>query len=649
MRTILFGCALGLQSVAGAAAAQIPLALTPPGSVVSPRLASAQALTAEELSSSPRIFGAVWAADGRSIVYASNESGRINLWRQAIDGGPARQLSQSNEVQFNPVTTADGKWVIYQSDKGGGEIYDLHALSTVTGKTEQLTATPDVDESRAVMGADSRLIAFSHRLKTGDSANIAVMDLETRTPRILTDETGTGLQWTVAAVARDGSFLVANRSDWSLTVSEVYRISIASGEAQRLTPAGVYARATALSPDARNVALYMGTDAGVHQAALLDLDTKKTTILAPSPWEQSSGRFTPDGRGVLVVSNVDGRDEIKLVDLASRKARLLPLPAGVNSDGLMPLFSPDGNRILFPHMSGSATGDYWTYERKSGKTAKVTALSKLDSAQLPKTSIVHYRSHGGLTISAVLWMPYNLKRDASAPAVVLAHGGPTGQTRDVFDRTASGLASRGYVVLAPNFRGSTGYGKAFLEANLMDLGGGDLQDLVEGAGFLKQTGYVDPRRIGITGGSYGGYLTIMGLAKTPDTWAAGVEMFGIVNWSTMWQHGAPQNRRYQKTLLGDPAEHPEVYERASPLTYLHQVKAPLLILHGANDIRVPKIEAEQVAQVLSKRGSVVEAHYYPDEGHGFFKRENQIDSLRRMLAWFDRYLMQRPAGSGVKP
>jgi len=251
---------------------------------------------------------------------------------------------------------------------------------------------------------------------------------------------------------------------------------------------------------------------------------------------------------------------------------------------------------------------------------------------------VHYKSFDGTVISAILWLSFNLERNGKNPGIVLPHGGPTGQTLDTFNRSVIALVSRGYTVIAPNVRGSTGYGLAFQKANFQDLGGGDLQDEVYAAKFLTATGYIDPKKIGITGGSYGGYMTLMAIGKTADIWAAGVEQFGIVDWYTMLQHEDPRLQEYEKSLLGDPVKDRAVYEAASPIKYLTNAKAPLLVLQGENDIRVPKEEAEQVVSILKNAGKTVDVHYYPGEGHGFAKRENQIDAIRRMIDWFDRYL-----------
>jgi dipeptidyl aminopeptidase/acylaminoacyl peptidase len=200
------------------------------------------------------------------------------------------------------------------------------------------------------------------------------------------------------------------------------------------------------------------------------------------------------------------------------------------------------------------------------------------------------------------------------------------------------FASRGYLVLQPNFRGSTGYGKAFQDANIKDLGGGDLEDVVAGAKFLVETGYVHPKRVGITGGSYGGFMTLMALGKRPDVFAAGVNQYGIINWYSMWENAVGGLREYQRALVGDPVADKAAYDAQSPMTYAKNIRAPLLNLQGENDARVPKGQTDEVVKLIKAQGGVVDAVYYPAEGHGFTKIENQEDARRRTLEWFEKYL-----------
>jgi dipeptidyl aminopeptidase/acylaminoacyl peptidase len=222
--------------------------------------------------------------------------------------------------------------------------------------------------------------------------------------------------------------------------------------------------------------------------------------------------------------------------------------------------------------------------------------------------------------------------------VVIPHGGPTGQTTDAFNGRAELLASRGFVVIAPNVRGSTGYGMEFQNANIKDLGGADLKDEIAGVDFLKATGFIDPKRVGIWGGSYGGYMTLMAIGKAPEIWSAAVDEYGILNWLSMLEHEDPRLQEYEKSLLGDPVKDRAVYEASSPLKYIRNETAPLLVLQGDNDIRVPREEAEQVVSILKAEGRTVDAIYYPEEGHGFVKREHQQDELTRSVAWLEKYL-----------
>ncbi len=295
---------------------------------------------------------------------------------------------------------------------------------------------------------------------------------------------------------------------------------------------------------------------------------------------------------------------------------------------------------MLSHESSVEPVDFWVYDLASRKPRQLTysVIASLNSAPRPPSQLVSYKSFDGKTISALLWVPFNLKRDGSSPALVLPHGGPTGQSRDYWSPRNAAFVSRGYICIAPNVRGSTGYGIEFQKANYQGLGGGDLQDEVYAAKFLEATGYVNPKKIGITGGSYGGFMTLMAIGRSPDVWAAGVELFGMINWMTMLQHEDAMLQEYEKSLLGDPVKDRATYDAASPITYIHNMNAPLLVLQGDNDPRVPKEEAQQVVELLKKDGKTVDAHYYANEGHGFAKRENQIDSIRRSVEWFDKYL-----------
>lgn len=624
--------------------------LTDPRSIVSPQKPDAAPVPIADLFFTRSSWFATWTPDGQ-VVMSTDLTGRTNLWRVPGSGGFPLQLQQSEDKSFYPTATPDGRTLLYASDIGGREIYDIYAIPAAGGAAVNLTASPDAsDTGPFAVSPDSSLLAFNRRVATEPNTLVAVMTLADRSVRILSRETQVGIYWAVRAFSPDGRFLYANRGNAGQTESSVWRFDVASGEATQIAGGKdhPYEAMGDLSPDGTQATLTSENAAGLRQAVLLELSSGKRTPMAPAPWPQEAGRFSPDGRMALAITNADGRDEVHAFDIASRTAHRLPLPEGKVSDwvGTLPAFSPDSRKLLFPHSSGGSPFDYWTLDVASGSTQRLTSLglASINADTLPRTSIVRYKSADGTVISAVLWMPWNLKRDGSAPVVVLAHGGPTGQTFDEFDRTATALASRGYMVIAPNVRGSTGYGRAFEQGNRRDLGGRDLEDEAWAAKFLVASGYANPKKIGITGGSYGGFMTVMAVARMPDFWAAGVEAYGIVNWNTMWERGSPALREYQRGLIGDPAKDAGVYTRVSPLTYLGDTKAPLLVLQGANDIRVPAHEAEQIVDLLKARGKTVDAKFYPEEGHGFLKRENQIDAAERTVAWFDTYLKGKVDG-----
>jgi dipeptidyl aminopeptidase/acylaminoacyl peptidase len=651
MRQFLFRAFLSLFAMAGAQAQRMagnaivegvpPRELTDPQSVVSQRLAGAEPVPLADLFFVRGGGAGIWIPHADAIVISTNITGRFNLWTVPTKGGFPLQLTQSDNAQSGLVASPDGKWIVYCSDHGGNEIYDLYATPASGGTVIDLTNTPDVDEKGAYFSPDGSVLAFTRRPLTESSDNIALMDFSTHRVQQLTHEEEKDHKWAVAAFAHDGKSILANRTNAMETESEVWIIDIASGRQTRLTPPEKFNQAADISSDGRYVALTTETPSGVRQAALLDLRDKSVRTLKSDLWRQSAEYFSPDGRTLVFRSSVDGRTTLSKYNIASGKSELLLLPDGYNTQASDQTgFSPDGSSILIAHQASNTPFDFWIVDAKTGSARQLTrlGLASIYSARLPKAEIVHYKSYDGTVISALLWMPFNLTRNGKAPGVVVPHPGPSTQAVERFDRTAVALASRGFVVIAPNVRGSTGYGRAFENANYKDLGGGDLKDEVAGRQFLVDTGYVDPKRIGITGYSYGGFMTLMAIGKTPSLWAAGVEEYGIIDWQELLLHSDLPDRQYEMSFLGDPEKDKDVYTASSPLTYIKDATAPLLVLQGENDTAVTKDQAEKVVEVLKSNGHTVDAHFYPDEGHGFTKRENQIDALERTVEWLEKYL-----------
>jgi len=621
--------------------------VTDPHSVVSAGDAAAHALSIDDLYYTRSVGGATWSPDGKEVAFTTDLTGRTNLWKVQAAGGWPLQLVQSNQRQYGAAWSPDGKWIAYQQDLDGNELWDVFVVAGDGGDPVNLTNTPNVREESPRWSPDGKAIALNIKDKAATSYDLATLDFATRQVRNLTHERAPDHSWISVAWSPDGRTLYATRYEVSFQDADVYAVDVATGRQTNLTPhkGKVLVFASSLSPDGKTLLVTSNEHGGYQNVALLDIATHKLRWATDTQWEASAGDFSPDGASFSYTLNADGLVDAYLVDSATLKAKKLPTGGGANGfPGNPGSFSPSGAKLLLSHQSSVQPTDLWIYEIASGHLERLTrsAIASVVTAPMPKSQVVHYQSFDGKLISALLWVPVNLKRDASNPAVVLPHGGPTGQTDDRWNPLVAALVSRGYLCIAPNVRGSTGYGLAFQKANYQDLGGGDLQDEVYASRFLQATGYVNSRKIGITGGSYGGFMTLMALGRTPDEWAAGVELFGIINWMTMLEHEDPQLQQYEKSLLGDPVKDRRAYDAASPITYLHSAKAPLLVLQGDNDPRVPREEAEQVVDILTKDGKTIAAHYYANEGHGFAKRENRIDAARRTVEWFDKYLKGAP-------
>jgi dipeptidyl aminopeptidase/acylaminoacyl peptidase len=638
--TIIVWCAFALVSFAAYADGPAERKPTDPMAVTSMHGPASVPLPVEALLTTTRIGGITLSNDGRMLAYTSNASGRPNLWLMRADGTNAHQLITSNDRQMGARFTHDNDAVIYSQDSGGNEYYDIYVVAVNGGEPRNLTNTADISENVDEFSPDGKLLAISVKPKAAPATNLAVMQWPGGAIRQLTHEADPKASWSENAWSPDGRFLYATRSI-GIDDSDIFRIDVATGASEQLLKhtGKQLISISDISRDGRTLLVTSNANGGYENAALLDLATKKLNWLTRTQWSAGGVAFTPEGGTAVVVLNADGRISTRFIDLKTMQQSERGVPPGLNTPAASPTpFLPDGSMLLSHEDSSHPEELYRLAPDNSLTQITHNANEALQHIVLPKSQLVTYRSFDGRLISAFVWVPFNCMRDGKAAAVVMPHGGPTGQTIDSFNGRAELLASRGFVVIAPNVRGSTGYGMEFQNANIKDLGGADLKDEIAGVDFLKATGFIDPKRVGIWGGSYGGYMTLMAIGKTPGVWSAAVDEYGILNWLSMLQHEDPSLQEYEKVLLGDPVKDLAVYEASSPLKYIRNETAPLLVLQGENDIRVPREEAEQAVGILKAEGRTVDAVYYPEEGHGFVKREHQRDELTRSVAWLQKYL-----------
>ena len=642
--TAVAWCAVACVSLAVYADGPTDRKPTDPLSVRSVSGPTSTPLPVEALLTTTRISGVARSNDGRKLVYTSSASGRSNLWLMNADGTDAHQLVTNDDRQGDAQFTREDSAVVYNQDRGGNEYADIYVVPVSGGTPRNLTNTPDVNETVDEFSPDGKLLAIGVKQKTAPAANLGVMQWPSGDIRQLTHEADPKASWFENSWSPDGRFLYATRSK-GIDDSDIFRIDAATGATQQLLEhTGKQLISIAdVSRDGLTLLVTSNAKGGYENAALLDLATKKLRWLTDTQWSANGVAFTPDGGSAVVILNADGRISTRFIDLKTMAQSERGVPPGLNTPAASRRsFLPDGSMLLSHEDSSHPEELYRLAPDNSLIQITHNANEMLQHIVLPQSQLVTYRSFDGRLISAFVWVPFNLKRDGKAAAVVMPHGGPTGQTVDSFNGRAELLASRGFVVIAPNVRGSTGYGMEFQNANIKDLGGSDLKDEIAGVEFLKATGFIDPKRVGIWGGSYGGYMTLMAIGKTPGVWSAAVDEYGILNWLSMLQHEDPRLQEYEKMLLGDPVKDRAIYEASSPLKYIRSETAPLLVLQGENDIRVPREEAAQVVAILKGEGRTVDAVFYPEEGHGFVKREHQRDELTRSVAWLQKYLQNTP-------
>jgi dipeptidyl aminopeptidase/acylaminoacyl peptidase len=615
-----------------------PQAVTDPKQISSKPNAQVEprSLTIEKLYMTRQIGSSTWSPDGKSIAFVSNMSGRNNIWIVPAEGGFPTQLTVSDQRQTAIAWSPDGKWIAYQSDYDGDELWDIFLVSPKTGQVVNLTQTREIAEINPAWSPDGRYLAYEVKPKTSAAYEIDVYDLILRELKHITTGTPQDKRNVNPIWSKDGKFIIYTQDQAKGTDSNIFIAEVGTGQSTLLTlhDGEQLFSANDISPDGKLVLLTSNAANGYENAGTLDITTKKISWITKDKWEIRGHEFSPDGKRVTFSANVDGNEDIYLHDLATGKSTMLPITKGVNEPaGGHSAFSPDGNRLLYNHNGPTAPGDLWVYHVATGKSQQIThsLIGGVRSEDMVEPYLVHYPSRDGKwTISAFLYVPFNMARNGQNAAIVYIHGGPKSQSTNSFNRFIQFAANQGYMVLAPNYRGGTGYGKDFENANLFDMGGGDLQDVLAGVDWIKQTGHLDPKKIAVMGGSYGGYLSMMAVTKAPDVWAAGVPIVPFVNWFTEIENEDPVLQQSDLATMGDPVKNKTLYEERSPINYIDRIKAPLLLLAGGHDPRCPKSETQQVVDAIKRRGGTVDSKVYENEGHGFARVENQIDAYKRV-------------------
>jgi dipeptidyl aminopeptidase/acylaminoacyl peptidase len=585
-----------------------------------------------------RAHSAIGFSPSRSwVAYRSDVTGRSQIWEVPTSGGWPVQLTFADAPVSGAAWARDGATMAFERDSGGDERYHLFSMPSAGGAPARLTAAPEVREQLVGFSDDQRFLAYTSDSGQAGHFELWIRDLAAgRASRVTSDSVSTvGGVW-----SHDSRFLALARTNDLANVDAVL-FDVSTGRTRLLTPHTGSKSYTpvAFSPDDRELLLISDARDGIGRLAIVTLGADSLRWLGTGSWPVEAAGWSVRG-SIAYSENADGRITTYLMrrDGSSRR-RIGPRQGATAFEE----FSSDGQLVLFSHSDATRPSDLWVQDvgRDSSWQLTYALAGGVDPSNLAPAALVHYPTFDGRKISAFVNVPFNLQKDGSNPAIVLVHGGPSGQWTDAFSRDVAYYANHGYVVIRPNVRGSTGYGKAFEDLNNLDWGGGDLKDLVAAADYLVATGYVARSKIAVLGGSYGGYLTLAALAFTPERWAAGVDLYGISSIVTLAQTTEPRLLPYLIREMGSLATNQALMRERSPLFRAQAIRAPLLILQGDNDPRVPLAESRQIADAVRRRGGIADLIVYPGEGHGFHKLEDRLDGMRRAVEFLDRYVKGR--------
>lgn len=573
-------------------------------------------------------WGASWSADGRRVAFLTEITGVPQAWEVPAGGGWPEQLTFHEERVSGAEYSPTGGKILFGMDAGGNERSQLFLLGTEGSGERDLTRAPDAIHYSGGFSPDGTRISFTATRRNGTDFDVFVQDVPDGEPETVWETSG---YHTVSGWGPDGSFLIVSRHH-SNTDNDLYRLDLGTGEATLLTPHEGEARFRSpnVTPDGAHLYLATDRDGDFVRLARLDLATLGVEYLTPDDHDVEEVELSRDGGLLAATRNVGGYSDLLLFNGRGGRMPDPELPRGIVG-GLA--FSPDGGHLAFTLVGPTRNPDVWTMQLPDGEARRLTRSS---TAGIPPKSfrepgVVRYPSFDGLEIPAVFYEP----EDPGAPVVVNVHGGPESQSRPSFAPVTQYLLGRGHAVLLPNVRGSTGYGKRYTHLDDVRLRMDSVKDLAHAAYWLRERGH---EKIAVMGGSYGGFMVLAALTEYPDLWSAGVDIVGIANLVSFLENTGSYRRKLREPEYGSLEEDGDFLRSISPIHKADRITAPLMVVHGKNDPRVPVGEAEQIVASVRENGGSVEYLLYEDEGHGLAKLANRLDAYPKIAAFLDEHL-----------
>ena len=592
----------------------------------------------EEFLGTTNYAGASFSPDNRTLLVSSDASGIYNAYAIRISDDSVTQLTHSTtDSIFAIAYFPDDERFLYRSDLGGNELSHLY-VQAPDGTVTDLTPGAELkamflgwaqDEQSFFVATNER----DHRFFDAYEYNVATYQ------RQLIHENHEGLNF--RDITPDRRTIALAKTETNAD-SDIYLCDRQTSKLEKITAheGDINHYSSGFSPDGRF--LYYRTDKDSEFLYLMryELSTGKHEKLLSADWDIMGASLSKQGKYWVISINNDARTELRLYDAAT----LMPidLPQLPDAEISAVKIAATEDRMAFYASSSKMPRDLFVYNFSGAEPTRLTRSLNphINPEDLVEGKVVRFASYDDLEIPGILYLPLQASDHDPVPALVWVHGGPGGQSRVGYSALIQYLVNHGYAIYAINNRGSSGYGKTFYHLDDRKHGDVDLKDVVASKQMLIETGLMNPQRIGIIGGSYGGYMVLAALAFRPDVFDVGVDIFGVSNWVRTLQSIPPWWESHRKALeqeMGD-FDDEEFLRAKSPLFHTEHIVKPLMVLQGANDPRVLKVESDEIVEAVKARGIPVEYVVFGDEGHGFVKKENQIRGYKAILDFVETYL-----------
>jgi dipeptidyl aminopeptidase/acylaminoacyl peptidase len=588
--------------------------------------------------------------DGKTIAFAWNPTGQweiyeVNLYPNknetadpANSSKPQPQINASPQIvseghgaKFAPRYSPNGRKLAYTVDLEGGENFDIYVFDRDTGQHVNLTPnTPDAIQPNTCWSPDGSQIAFLW--DRSGCFQTYVMPAEGGEARLILDIPFPGWDVRWSPDGRHIAVVVEGRGQDFHT----FIVPTDGGEAWSIAieNEAINAFASRWSPDGMSLA-FSSDYHGYYNLGIYELETRKITWVTDGEGDKGSPSWSPDGEIFAFVLSKGAQTWLGILQLGDKSMRHYQIEPGVIYE---PRFTPDGKGLVFVFENYRLPDDLWYLDLADEKMHQLTQSmpADLQNAHFIIPREINYPAMDGANVPAILFQPK--QSEPLPPAVVIIHGGPTWLFQFIWYPIMQHMASRGWVVLAPNYRGSSGYGHEWQVSNRFDLGGVDTRDVVAGADYLVNEGLADPMRIAVTGNSYGGYLTMTSLTQYPDRWAAGSAVVPFLNWFTSHKNIREDLQHWDRENFGDPQENYDLWYERSPFFFLDRIQAPVQLICGAHDPRCPASESIAARDALKTLHKTIDFVLYEDEGHSFLKMENVVDAALRRAEFLGKAL-----------